>query len=173
MNRIHILPDPILRKKTAYVCGRMRLHVVQELKDEVGTYAYTLRDDQGRKYLFACKRYIDWSPKDYGRVSFTKSLVDIAKKHGWTLLMLIEEKEDDELSRNYIYLYNPGDIYSHPDTYPNKFNGQNMINFNIEIAINCEIARRREILDARVNLKKSVTGKEQNKMNLTLTRFVK
>lgn len=171
MNQIHILPDPILHEKMKYVCRQMRLHAIQKIRDKIGTYAYILVDSQSRRYLFAAKRYIDWSPKSYGRVSFSKPLIEMAQKYGYTLLMLIEKKEDEE-SRNYIYTYSPADIISHPDTYENFFNQQRMLNFNIEIAINCEITRRREILKARVELREKTKPEQKDVMNLTVRRFL-
>src|SRR3990167_4523792 len=152
-----IFEDRIIYKKAEHVCRLMRLQVVKWLEDDIGKYAALMEDQQHRRYLFACKRYIDWSPKNYGRVSFTKSLVEesIAKK--WTLIMLIEEE-----GRDYIYTYNPQEILAHPDTYDNTFNAQLMCNFNIELALNVEMTRRREITRMRVKLKAQTPIKKKD-----------
>lgn len=168
----NIFDEKIVHEKMRYVCRRMKLHVIRRLYDKIGTYAYVLRDDSERKYLFACKRYIDWSPKSWGRVSFTKSLVEMALRNNYMLIMLIEQKDNAGDERNYIYTYNPHQIIEHSDTYDNIFNGQLMVNFNIELAFNMELTRRREILETRVQFKEKTNEKQKDKMLVAITRFV-
>lgn len=126
-----------------------------------------------RDYLFACKRYIDWSPGSFGRVSFTKSLVELAYHRDYTLIMLIKDEQEGGQARNYIYTYNPEQILKHGDSHENVFNDQVMLNFNIELAINMELTRRREILETRVEFKhKQQYPDNKDRMAITLTRFV-
>jgi len=172
MESIHILPDRILHEKMRYVCRHMRLHVITHLKDKIGIYAYLLADASGRRYLFACKRYIYWKPDAWGIVSFTKHLVTDAQKNHWTLLMLIEEP-DEEIERNYIYTFNPADILQHGHTFRNEFNTQEMINFDICLATNMEITRRKEILETRVILKEEQEKQiKKDEYNITITRWL-
>jgi len=172
MENIHILPDGIFNDKLKHVCKTMRLVLVSRLKDKVGVYAAVLKDAQGRKYLFACKRYIYWGKEAYGIVSFTRHLVVDAKVHGWTLLMLIEEKTE-EGARDYIYTFNPEQVLEHQHSFPNSFNTQDMINLDITLAINMETTRRKEILEARVSFKpQEKQNKQQDKYQISLTRYV-
>lgn len=157
------------QKKMEYVCRQMRLTVVRMLEDDVGRYAVVLEDAKHRKYLFSTKRYIYWKPEMWGIVSFTRSLVVEAANNGYTLLMLIEDKED-EIPRDYIYTFNPHQLLENDHTFVNDFNDQKMLNIDICMALNIELSRRKEILDTRVLLKK---GNKEDTYNLTITRYVK
>lgn len=168
---IHMMSDAgkFFQNKLEYTCRQMRLTVVRFLEDDVGRYAAVLEDAKHRKYLFATKRYIFFRTDMWGIVSFTRSLVEIAANHGYTLLMLIEEK-DDEIPKDYIYTFRPSDILENQHTFENDFNLQKMLNVDITMALNLEPTRRKEILDTRVLLKK---GNKEDTYNMTITRYAK
>jgi hypothetical protein len=172
---INIYQDKILYDSVKYVCRQLRLELVQYIQDHVGKKAAILKDTQGRRYFFACKRYIYFQKEQPGIISFTKSLVKMAWDRHCILLMLIEDKDGDA-KRNYIYMFNPAEIMGAPESWSNIFNEQAMLNFPVWYAINVEPTRRRELLVLRTEFYKkkehAKPGKQKDKMMITLRRFV-
>ena len=165
MKQMNIKKDKIIYESVKYVCDKFSLRNIHPIKDKVGIYAFKLADNMGRGWLFACKRYIDWSPKNYGRISFTKRLVELAIERNYKLIMLIEEN-----NRKYAYTFNPKQILK--TGYENEFNKQIMVNFDILLAQNMEVSRRKEIESMRVSLKEKTKPNQIDKSDIKITRFI-
>lgn len=166
---VNIKQDKILHKKAEYVCRQLKLTVQHKVKDELGTYSYIMKDAQNRRYVFTCKRFIFWKPEAYGVVSISKRLVQLAVDAGHTLIMLIEQKDDEGAARDYIYTYNPKAIML--TGWENEFNHHVMINFNIDLAMNMEATRRREIQELRVQFAPKIEDHQKDRLEMNLMRF--
>jgi len=168
---MNIFEEKILYDSVEYACRQLHLELVQYISDSIGKKGAILKDKLGRRYLFACKRYMFFRKNEYGIISFTKQIVQDAIERKCRLMMLIEDKDEENVPKNYLYTFNPIQILEDKHSFTNLFNEQEMINFDICLALNMEESRRREITETRVLLKEKMTGEEKDSVTTTLRRF--
>ncbi len=166
---MNIFQDKILYSSVRHACRELKLESLGLIRDAVGNKAALLKDKQGRKYYFTCKRYIFFRKEGPGIVSITREIVEHCAEKSYTLVMLIQEKDGENTPRNYLYTFNPRQILDCREGFDNLFNGQVMRNFPIWYAMNMEQTRRRELTSLYV---KATEGKGQDAAKVTLTRFL-